>query len=153
MLFNGLWGVVTGLLIFGLTWLIVLFRTPGFSSFRFDADGAGDFEKLLALYIDLAKFLLGLASGSIVLLVGSSALHSTGSLPPSYAAPLFLLTLSIFYGVLFMAFLVVNYEDHRHHPLADTYTRFRYTRNTALGGAMLGCFGAGYLWLIVIVTA
>ena len=152
MLFNGFPGIIIGVLIFLGCLIVVSRRSPG-SSFKFDADNPGDFEKLLAMYIDLGKFLLGLASGSIVLLVGSSALHSTARLPASYASPLFLLTISIFYGILFMAFLLVNYEDHRHHPHADTYKRRRYTRNTALGWSMLGCFVVGYFWLVVIVTA
>jgi len=93
---------------------------------------------------------VGLASGSIVLLVGSSALRSTGHLPASFASPLSLLTFSVLYGVFFMAFEMLNYESYRHGP--KNYTRFKYSRNLALGFACLLCFCVGYLWLILLVT-
>ncbi|HUK25314.1 MAG TPA: hypothetical protein VLV49_12100 [Terriglobales bacterium] len=65
---------------------------------------------------------------------------------------LLLLTCSIVYGILFMVFEVFNYETYRHHPGEGTYTRFKYARNQALGFGALGCFCAGYIWLIVILT-
>jgi hypothetical protein len=152
MLFSGIWGITAGLLIFLITWLIVCLRTEG-ASFIFDVQGEpGTFEKLLAIYIDLAKFVLGLAAGSIALIVGLSASRSGGRLPESFAAPLFLLGLSIICGILFMVFLVLNYEHYRHHGNTASYTRFKYTRNQALGFGGLSCFCAGYVWLIVIAT-
>ena len=51
-----------------------------------------------------------------------------------------------------MVFEVFNYETYRHHPGEGTYTRFKYARNQALGFGALGCFCAGYIWLIVILT-
>ena len=54
----------------------------------------------------------------------------------SFESPLFLVAMSIIYGVLFMIFLVLNYEDHRNHPNSNSYTRFKYTRNQVhLGSA------------------
>ena len=121
------------------------------ATFDFDAQGEkGAFEKFLAVYLDLSKFLLGLASGSIVLLVGSSALRKSEHLPVSFASPLFLLTWSIFYGILFMIFLTTNYEAYRHKT--SPYTRFKYTRNVAFGYSSLLCFCIGYIWLIFIVV-
>lgn len=121
------------------------------NSFDFDAEGeSGEFEKRLTSYIDISKFILGLASGSIVLLVGSSALRKAESLPTYFASPLFLLALSILYGILFMAFLTTNYEAYRHKTY--DYTKFKYTRNAALGYSSLFCFCIGYAWLIFIVT-
>jgi len=120
-------------------------------NFEFEPLGEkGAFEKLLANYMDIAKLVIGLASGSIVLLVGSAAFHSTGHLPTAIASPLFLLALSILYGVLFMVFIMLNYEDYRHKTKG--YTRFKYSRNLALGFGCLLCFCVGYLWLIVFVT-
>ncbi len=151
-LFSGFGGIVAGLAILALTWLIVCLRTKG-ESFVFDAQGEkGAFEKLLPIYLRLAEFVLGLAAGSIVLLVGSSAFRKTESLPGGYASPLYLLALSIIYGILFMVFLTYNYEAYRHHPNSSSYTRFKYIRNQALGFSGLFCFCVGYVWLIVIVT-
>jgi hypothetical protein len=116
MRFVGFFGIATGLAVWVLTWVVAYWRTVG-TSFDFDAQGEkGAFEKLLAVYVDLTKFILGLAAGGIVLLVGSSAFRSNGRLPESFASPLFLLALSIIYGILFMMFLVFNYEHYRHHP-------------------------------------
>jgi len=137
VLFGGFFGIAVGLAILAVTWLVVYLRTKG-TSFEFDAQGEqGAFEKMLATYLELAKFVLGLAAGSIVLLVGSSAFRANGRLPAAFASPLFLLGLSIVYGILFMTFLIFNYEHYRHHP-GPSYTRFRYVRNQALGfGSLL----------------
>jgi hypothetical protein len=106
MLPSGLSGLVVSWAVLGITWLITHWTTLG-GSFDFDSHGEkGAFEKLLPLYLDLAKFILGLASGSIVLLVGSAAFRSNGRLPAGFAEPLFLLGMSVVYGILFMVFLV-----------------------------------------------
>jgi hypothetical protein len=120
-------------------------------SFDFEPPGEkGAFEKLLANYLDIAKVVIGLASGSIVLLVGSASFRSTGRLPASYASPLSLLALSILYAVFFMVFEMLNYEDFRHRT--RLYSRFKYSRNLGLGFGGLLCFCVGYMWLIFIVT-
>lgn len=100
-MFNGFGGITTGLVLFGAIWLVAWLRTKG-TSFEFDPQREkGAFEKILTPYLDLSKFILGLASGSIVLLVGSSAFHSSQHLLESFASPLFLLGLSVLYGVFF----------------------------------------------------
>jgi len=151
-LFSGLSGIFTGLATLAIVSLIAWVMTKG-TAFDFDAQGEkGSFEKLLPVYLRLAEFILGLAGGSIVLLVGSSAFHAAGRLPWVFASPLFTLALSIIYGILFMVFLITDYEDYRHHPSSGSYTRFKYVRNRALGFSGLICFCVGYVWLIVIVT-
>jgi hypothetical protein len=60
--------------------------------------------------------------------------------------------MSIIYTVLFMIFLVLNYENHRNHPNSNCYTRFKYTRNQAFGFSALACFCLGYTWLVVAAT-
>ncbi|HTB11554.1 MAG TPA: hypothetical protein VK752_08285 [Bryobacteraceae bacterium] len=81
----------------------------------------GEFGKrVLAMYLDITKFVLGLASGSIVLLVGPLNFNQSGRPLNSFASPLFLVAISIIYGVLFMIVLALNYEHHLHHP--DSYT-------------------------------
>lgn len=150
MLFPGFFGIAVGVVLLLAMWLIASLNTKG-SVFDFDPMGEkGAFEKLLTIYLDVAKLMIGLASGSIVLLVGSSALHSAQHSPDSFASPLFLLALSIVYGILFMVFLILNYEQYRHRH--NSYTRFKYTRNQAFGFAGLSCFCVGYGWLIVNVT-
>jgi hypothetical protein len=108
-------------------------------NFNFEPPGEkGAFEKLLANYLDIAKVIIGLASGSIVLLVGSASFRSTARLSASFASPMCLLALSILYGVLFMVFEMLNYEDYRHGT--RPYTRFKYSRNLALGFGASGAF-------------
>jgi len=86
------------------------------------------------MYLDITKFVLSLAAGSIVLPVGSLNFNQSNarSLRP-FASPLFLVAMSIIFGVLFMILLALNYEDHLHHPNDPrSYTRFKYTRNRSL---------------------
>ena len=140
-------GMAVLVVIIGL--LVYLGEKQG--EYDFDVEGApGEFEKRLAAYLDISKFMIGLASGSIVLLVGSSALHKSELLPSSFASPLVLLALSVLYGILFIVFLATDYEAYRHKT--SKYTRFKYTRNQALGYSSLFCFCIGYAWLIFIVT-
>jgi hypothetical protein len=150
--FPGFYGIVAGVGGFAVIWGITAILV-GKGPFDMDAhEVKGDFEPLLSNYLDIAKFVLGIASGSIVLLVGSSAFHGDKGLPSSFASPLFALALCILYGVLFMFFLMFDYEDYRHRNGPSPYTRFKYSRNTALGLSALACFCVGYAWLIVIVT-
>ncbi len=151
--FPGFAGIVVGICVFFVIWGLAALQA-GKGPFNMDAhQEKGAFEPLLSNYLDIAKFVLGIASGSIVWLVGSSAFRCDKGLPASFASPLFLLALCILYGVFFMFFLMYNYEDYRHRKGPSTYTRFRYSRNTALGLSGLVCFCVGYAWLIVIVTA
>jgi len=151
-MFNGLRGIVTGVVVFVVVWLLASMGTQG-KSFDFDARGEkGAFQPLLSTYLDLAKFVLGLASGSIVLLVGSSPLHATPRLSYTFASPLFLRAFSIIYGVLFMMCLTLNYEQYRAIGSELTYTKFKYTPNLAFGYSALFCFCIGYGWLVWIVT-
>lgn len=120
-------------------------------NFNFEPPGEkGAFEKWLANYFYIAKIIIGLASGSIVLLVGSASFRSTGLLPASFASPLCLLGMSILYAVFFMVFEMLNYEDYRHGT--RPYSRFKYSRNLGLGFGGLVSFCVGYMWLIFIVT-
>src|SRR5713226_510052 len=108
------------------------------------------FEPFIARYIRAAEFIVGLATGSIVLLVGSSALHGQGGhLPWFYASPLLLLAFCVIYGVGFMVWLIFDYEDHQH---GNPHTRFAYSLSLSLGLSSLACFCVGYVWLIFRVT-
>jgi hypothetical protein len=154
MLFPGFPGIATALGLLAVIWLIVFLRT-GREAVVFDPGGEhGEFGKgLLPIYLDIAKFVLGLAAGSIVLLVGSLNFNRSNARPlKSFASPLFLVAMSIIYGVLFMILLVFNYEYHLHHPDSHSYTRFKYTRNQALGFTALACFCVSYIWLVVAAT-
>jgi zinc transporter ZupT len=152
MLFPGSPGVTTAVGLFALVWFSVYLTGRG-EPIVFDPGGKhGEFGKrLLPMYLDITKFVLGLAAGSIVLLVGSLNFNQAGnrSLKP-FASPLFLVAISIIYGVLFMILLALNYEHHLHHP--NSYTRFQYTRNQSLGFASLICFCISYIWLIAAAT-
>jgi zinc transporter ZupT len=156
MLFPGFAGVVTALGLFTLIWLAVYLKSRG-QPVIFDPENKhGEFGKrLLPMYLDITKFVLGLAAGSIVLLVGSLNVNQSNYRPSlrSFASPLFLVAMSIIYGVLFMIFLAMNYEHHLHHPHdKHSYTRFQYTRNQSLGFGALVCFCISYIWLIAAAT-
>jgi hypothetical protein len=154
MSFAGLAGIVTALGLFAVLWFIVFLRSKA-GTFTFDPGGNdGEFGRsLLPMYLDIAKFVLGLAAASIVFcLFGSSNFGPANHSLRSFASPLFLVAMSIIYGVLFMIFLVLNYENHRNHPDANSYTRFKYTRNQAFGFSALACFCVGYTWLVVAAT-
>jgi hypothetical protein len=161
--FSGTPGVCVGVGVLLVTWLLSwlslwpradvrwLRKLILNHSFNFEPpEEKGAFEKWLANYLDIAKVIIGLASGSIVLLVGSASFRSTGSLPATFASPLCLLALSILYAVFFMVFEMMNYEDYRHGT--RPYSRLKYSRNLGLGFGGLVCFCVGYLWLIFIVT-
>lgn len=114
----------------------------------------GSFIPLLKMYVNIVKLVIGLASTSISLLVGTATFRSTGSAGPilsAFASPLFLLALSIVWGVCFMALIALDYEAYRHN--VAPYTRFKYARNQAFGFGCLMCFALGYLWLIFVVNA
>ena len=146
--FPGFTGIVVSLTIFLLVAITLRLRTPK-GSFDFDPE----FEKQLTAYLDIAKFVLGLASASIVLIVSASTLRANstapGTAPPKlpfvYASPMAILVMTIVYGVLFMAFLALDFEAFK----ADrkSYTRFKYVLNQALAFSSLACFCLGYGWL------
>jgi hypothetical protein len=123
-------------------------RNPG--TYDLDPKGIhGAFEPFLTKYLRIGEFIVGLASGSIVLLIGSSALHNGGSLPSSYASPLRLLGWCVVYGIGFMVWLTYHYEDFQH---GAKHTRAAYTFSLALGFSSLACFVCGYAWLIFRVA-
>ena len=125
-------------------------RTPQDGPFTFEPNSVpGSFEPRLAYYVRAVEYLLGLATGSIVLLVGSSAIHPNGTLPWVFASPLIVLGFCVVYGVLFMVLLIFNYEEFLHHR---NYSRARYVRSQGLGFSALTCFCLGYLWLVCSVS-
>jgi hypothetical protein len=100
-MFAGFWGIVTASGVFSLIGAIsyLMRRKPGF--YNLDPRGEpGAFEPLLQKYLHLAEFMIGLATGSIVLLIGSSIFHGKdGHLPSFYASPLLVLAASVFLGL------------------------------------------------------
>jgi hypothetical protein len=144
-------GLMFGSLVFCATWMIVrgvIVRGPG--PYDLDPKGVqGAFEPLLAKYLRFGEFVVGLASGSIVLLIGSAALRHDGSLPTFYASPLRLLGWCVLYGVIFMAWLIYHYEDYQH---GAKHTRGAYALSLTLGFSSLVCFVCGYVWLILTAS-
>ena len=108
------------------------------------------YEPIMNRYIRLSEFMIGAASGSIVLIVGSSALHGNGGkLAWFYASPLLLIAASVVYGIAFMACQVLTYEEALH---GNPHTASSYALNETLGFSALICFVVGYIWLIIAVT-
>jgi ATP/ADP translocase len=113
--------------------------------YRFEARGPGSFEAGLARYIRLVEIILGLGTGSIVVLAGSSILRSGGKLPGAYGSPLVLLAASVVCMVSFIALLIYYYEESLHDP--NFYSHHKIRLVTALGFSGLLCFALGYIWL------
>lgn len=90
--FAGFAGLLVGPLLVAAVWCASYF-TKEHESYNIDPQGRpGAFEPLITKYIRASEFIIGLATGSIVLLVGSSALHAQGGhLPWFYASPLLML--------------------------------------------------------------
>lgn len=144
-------GILISLFILLSMILISSYMTKGYKYFEFDAEGqAGNFEKLLTIYLDIVKFIIGLGSGSIVLLIGTSSLRENSNFPSTFSTPLYIISMSILYGVLFMVFITTNYESYRHNT--SQYLRYQYIRNLSLGYSCLLCFSVGYIWLIWTFT-
>jgi len=137
----GISGLIVGTAIFIGIGTAVYF-TREFESYNLDPQGkSGAFEPFLAKYIRTSEFIIGLASGSIVLLVGSSALHGQGGrLPWFYASPLLLLALCVVFGIAFMVWLVYHYEEHQH---GTPHTRLAYTLSLTLGFSALAHISHG----------
>ena len=148
--FPGSSGLVTAVLILLIAW-VVSYSGKKYASYDLDPKGVvGTFEPILARYLRIAEFIIGIDTGSIVLIVGSSALHGqAGHLPWVYASPLLLLGCSVIYGVIFMACLIMNDENVRH---GNPHTPARYALSETFGFGSLGCFCAGYIFLVVLVT-
>ena len=139
-------GLLLAVGVYLVTWYIVARRTPD-GTFTFELKNEPkSFEPRLANYVRAVEYMLGLATGSIVLIAGSSALHRDGKLPWVYASPLVMLAVCVVYGLLFMGLMIYNYEEYLHH---HNYTRKKYVRSQALGFSGLACFCLGYLWIVL----
>jgi hypothetical protein len=146
----GISGLLVGLGTFLVIWPCV-YVTRKSPPYDMDPEGkTGAFEFFLAKYIRASEFIITLATGSIVLLVGSFALHGqTGRLPGFYASPLLLLACCVVYGIAFIIWLIYHYEEYRQ---TNRYTRFAYSTSLTFGFSALACFWVGYIWLILRVT-
>jgi hypothetical protein len=150
-LFPGFGGAVTGVAIPCLVFLLC-YLAKGDGPFNLDPRGERNaFEPFLQKYLRLAEYIIGIATGSIVLLVGSSAFHGKGGhLPGFYASPLLLLAYCVVYGIGFMVWMIYHYEDYQHE---NPHTKLAYAISETLGFSALLCFISGYFWLIVCVAS
>jgi hypothetical protein len=148
--FPGSSGVLSSIAIGATIWVLRR-KNKQFDSYNLGPGGDPKaYEPILARYIRFAEFLIGLATGSIVLIVGSSALHSpAGHLPWFYASPLVVIASSVVYGLTFMAAQLVTMEEGLH---GSPHTALSYALNETLGYSALVCFLVGYLWLVFAAT-
>jgi hypothetical protein len=144
-------GIITSFVVPILLWCFFYSRRRNIRAYNLDPQGRpGAFEPLLQKYLHLAEFTIGLATGSIVLIVGASFLHGKeGHLPWFYASPLLTLAGSVLAGIVFMAFLILNYEEVQH---GNPHTPVAYAATETAGFTSLLLFIVGYVWLIVAVT-
>lgn len=146
----GTGGVIVGVGLFSSAWL-TCYKLANYDSFTFEPRGEGSFESRLANYTKAAETLIGLASGSVVLLAGSSILKGGARLPWFFASPLLLLGLSVVFAVFFIALLTFFYEGYLNFP--KSYTRVKYSLIQALGFSSLMSFALAYIWLVLELTA
>lgn len=155
--FVGFTGFLAGPLIFGAL-LLARYVEKEHESYELNPKGeAGRFDPLLSKYIRASEFIIGIATGSIVLLVGSSALRIEGGsisghggqLPWFFASPLLLLAWSVIFGAAFIVVEILAYEEYQH---GNKHTKMVYSFCEALGFTSLVCFGLGYMILIFLVT-
>jgi hypothetical protein len=150
-MFAGFWGLLTAVIVPIVLGTISFLTRKKNATYKLEPQGKpGAFEPLLQKYLRLAEFTIGLATGSIVLLVGSSVLHGKdGRLPSFYASPLFVLAASVLGGLVFMTYLIVHYEEWQHgYP----HTSRAYAFTETCGYSALLLFVIGYGWLIFAVT-
>jgi len=112
--------------------------------YTFEHRGPGSFEPTLARYDGLVKFIVGLATGSIAIVTGTSLFRNAGSVPQIMGSPLVLLAMSVVFFVMFLGLTSFFYEDWLHH---QNQTHHKYRISVALGFAGLLCFAAGYFML------
>lgn len=95
MLVYGFPGVATAVGLLAIIWVIVYLRTKGQPVVFHPGGKHGEFGKrLLPMYLDITKFVLGLAAGSIVLLVSSLNFNQSNARSlKSFASPLFLMAI------------------------------------------------------------
>ncbi|SRR6266568_1832787 len=147
--FAGFSGLLIGLALPFLLW-VVLYTGKEYAAYNMDPHGQpGAFEPILTKYLHFGEYIVGLATSSIVLLVGSSAFHSNGHLPWTFASPLILLALCVIWGILFIVQLILNNENVRH---GNPHTKRRYALSETWGFSALCCFCLGYGWLAIAVT-
>jgi len=150
-LFPGFSGSVTAVLIGAANWCF--HRATKTNDVIYNLGPGGDphsYEPLLNRFLHLSEFVIGVATGSIVLIVGSSALHGQGGrLPWFFASPLVLIAASVVYGIGFMAYQVLTYENALH---GNPHTASEYALNQTLGFSALSCFILGYVWLVFSAT-
>ena len=148
--FPGTSGIIVSFFVPCLLWGF-FYRSKKAPSYDMDPKGVmGAFEPFLARYLRLSEAIVGLSTGSIVLLIGSSVFHSqSGHLPWFYASPLLLLAFCILYATLFSNWISFQYEGYRH---GDKYNKYGYALTETLGLSSLVCFVLGYMWLIAVVA-
>src|SRR5215471_19303577 len=129
--FPGFSGSITSLAILAAMWFFHR-TTKKFASYNLGPGGDPHaYEPIMNRYIRLAEFMIGAATGSIVLIIGSSALHGHGGrLPWFYASPLILIAASVVYGIGFMACQILTYEEVLH---GNAHTASQYALNETLG--------------------
>jgi hypothetical protein len=118
----GVPGIIVGFLIFAACWVLGTLAIKPLEKgvgYKIDHNGPRSFEPGMARYTRLVEFQIGLATGSIVLLAGSSFLHpadklAVGHLPKSYGSPLVLLAMSVVLSLLFIAVFMYSYEESLH---------------------------------------
>jgi hypothetical protein len=149
--FTGFSGVLVVLVVATVVGAAVYKRSCQYQAFTFEPRGVpGSFEPILTRYFRLAEFMIGLASGSIVLLVGSSVFRGNGGrLPWFFASPLIVLAASVLFAVGFMILIQFWYEQFQY---GVEYRRFAYCVTKTLGFSSALYFCIGYIWLVVATT-
>lgn len=148
--FPGASGSVTAVAVGGMLW-VYRRGVKEYPQYKLSATGdPRDYEPIMNKYIRLAEFLIGISTGSVVLIIGSSALHGQGiRLPWFYASPLILMASSVIYGMTFMACQILTWEEVIN---GNPHSASLYALNETFGFSGLLTFLIGYVWLIIAAT-
>ena len=144
---------IGALIVFAIFWVGFRLSHKGLGHFFFDPQDAfainsesrsfpksaqsGTFEPMLKHYIGVVQLFVTVAAASVAFGGNSQSI----GLP--LAAAKLILAWSIFYGVLFCAFLLWRYDEYSQN--VKSYTLRWYSIIFAMGFASLTCFIFGYL--------
>jgi hypothetical protein len=113
------------------------------------------FEPIMERYMDFAKTIIGLAAGSITLLIGILGfllkdVSATVAGRIDMGPPIICFCFCILYLVLFLGSLTACFESYLVNP--TSYTPFWYSLNISLAYSGVLCLTLGYFWLSTSVA-
>ena len=144
----GFSGLMAALILL-IAW-VVSYSGKKYVSYDLDPKGViGTFEPILARYLRIAEFIIGVATPGQSCSSGFVIIAREVVLALGLRFPVAALGMQRNLRCQFMACLIMNDENVRH---GNPHTPARYALSETFGFGSLGCFCAGYIFLVVLVT-